>query len=111
MYIYKKIALFYIFRVSNSLNIRQREKQILDKILGRKVYDNRIRPVGGNATSGKTLTNLVVPRNSMFGFLKINLGFEEEISIFFAKFFHMLGICYFCFFFVKVECALKTLKL
>ena len=51
----KKIALICIFRVSNSLNIRQREKQILDKILGRKVYDNRIRPVGGNATSGKTL--------------------------------------------------------
>lgn len=35
------------------MDFRQQEKQILDQVLGPKVYDRRIRPGrGGNATEG-----------------------------------------------------------
>ena len=32
------------------INYREEEKKILDSILGREVYDNRIRPSGRNGT-------------------------------------------------------------
>ena len=32
------------------INYREEEKKILDSILGREVYDNRIRPSGMNGT-------------------------------------------------------------
>jgi len=66
-------------RVSNSLNIRQREKQILDKILGRKVYDNRIRPVGGNATSEKS--NTVVKVNTFIRSINDIDDYKMEFSV------------------------------
>lgn len=39
------------------INYREEEKRILDSILGRDVYDNRIRPSGLNGT-GMTTTRL-----------------------------------------------------
>ena len=36
-----------------SVDLRQKEKQLLDKVLGPDVYDRRIRPGLGNITSGK----------------------------------------------------------
>ena len=39
--------------------MRLREKQILDSVLGPKVYDRRIRPgSAANATDGKTLIDI-----------------------------------------------------
>jgi hypothetical protein len=35
---------------SGQINYREEEKKILDSILGREVYDNRIRPSGRNGT-------------------------------------------------------------
>lgn len=45
--------LFYHFRTLQSgrmINYREEEKRILDEILGKGVYDNRIRPSGTNGT-------------------------------------------------------------
>ena len=45
--------LFYHFRTlqsSRMINYREEEKRILDEILGKGVYDNRIRPSGTNGT-------------------------------------------------------------
>ena len=39
--------------VRRSVDFRMKEKQILDKVLGPKVYDRRIRPGRGNITEGK----------------------------------------------------------
>lgn len=36
-----------------NINFREREKQILDKILGPQYYDRRIRPAGANGTGNK----------------------------------------------------------
>ena len=36
------------------INYREEEKKILDSILGREVYDNRIRPSGRNGTGKKS---------------------------------------------------------
>ena len=41
-------------RLGGQINYREEEKRILDSILGRDVYDNRIRPSGLNGT-GKAL--------------------------------------------------------
>ena len=38
-----------------SVDLRQKEKQILDKVLGPTVYDRRIRPGSGNLTSSKKI--------------------------------------------------------
>ena len=52
---------FFVFRslrqkprLGGQINYREEEKRILDSILGRDVYDNRIRPSGLNGT-GKAL--------------------------------------------------------
>lgn len=37
------------------INYREEEKRILDEILGKGVYDNRIRPSGTNGTDDATL--------------------------------------------------------
>jgi hypothetical protein len=37
------------------INYREEEKKILDTILGRDVYDNRIRPSGSNGTDAATI--------------------------------------------------------
>ena len=44
--------LFYHFRTlqNRMINYREEEKRILDEILGKGVYDNRIRPSGTNGT-------------------------------------------------------------
>jgi hypothetical protein len=45
-------------RPIRSVDLRLKEKQILDKVLGTKVYDRRIRPGGvGNVTLGKEVIN------------------------------------------------------
>ena len=46
--------------VRGSASFRQAEKKILDKIIGKGVYDPRIRPSGANATfdGGNFLTIL-----------------------------------------------------
>ena len=36
------------------INHREEEKRILDEILGKSVYDNRIRPSGTNGTGERT---------------------------------------------------------
>ena len=48
---------FFVFRslrqkprLGGQINYREEEKRILDSILGRDVYDNRIRPSGQNGT-------------------------------------------------------------
>ena len=46
-------------RISEKVNYRQKEKAVLDEILGHG-YDKRIRPSGKNDT-GKTIPNAVVP--------------------------------------------------
>ena len=53
----KQLQFFRVMR--RSVDFRMQEKQLLDNILGPKVYDRRIRPggipggSGGNITSGK----------------------------------------------------------
>ena len=44
------------------INYREEEKKILDSILGKEVYDNRIRPSGmnGTGTSSDAATIIVV---------------------------------------------------
>ena len=37
------------------INYREEEKRILDEILGKGVYDNRIRPSGTNGTGNGTI--------------------------------------------------------
>lgn len=37
------------------INYREEEKKILDSILGKEVYDNRIRPSGSNGTDAATI--------------------------------------------------------
>lgn len=37
------------------INYREEEKKILDTILGKEVYDNRIRPSGSNGTDTATI--------------------------------------------------------
>ena len=49
-------------RGGGQINYREEEKKILDSILGKDVYDNRIRPSGLNGT-GKTLVKKVVSSN------------------------------------------------
>ena len=44
-------------RNRRSVNFRLKEKEILDSILGKHVYDSRIRPGGGNGT-GATCKHL-----------------------------------------------------
>jgi hypothetical protein len=56
------------------INYREEEKKILDSILGRDVYDNRIRPSGANAT-GMKLFGVFLIRKILF-----------KILIFFALF-------------------------
>ncbi len=46
---------FRSLRRVRSVDLRMREKQILDKVLGPKVYDRRIRPGGGGNATGKYL--------------------------------------------------------
>ena len=36
------------------INYREEEKRILDEILGKGVYDNRIRPSGTNGTGNRS---------------------------------------------------------
>jgi anionic glutamate receptor len=38
---------------ADRINYREEEKKILDEILGKGVYDNRIRPSGSNGTGQK----------------------------------------------------------
>ncbi|KAK4008920.1 hypothetical protein OUZ56_014042 [Daphnia magna] len=45
-----------------NINFREKEKQILDRILGTQYYDRRIRPAGANGTEGPA----VVDVNLMF---------------------------------------------
>ena len=40
---------------SRMINYREEEKRILDEILGKGVYDNRIRPSGTNGTGNRTI--------------------------------------------------------
>ena len=53
----KQLQFFRVMR--RSVDFRMQEKQLLDNILGPKIYDRRIRPggspggSGGNLTSGK----------------------------------------------------------
>ena len=53
----KQLQFFRVMR--RSVDFRMQEKQLLDNILGPKIYDRRIRPggipggVGGNLTSGR----------------------------------------------------------
>jgi hypothetical protein len=44
-------------RPGAQINYREEEKKILDEILGKGVYDNRIRPSGSNGT-GENSTQL-----------------------------------------------------
>ena len=39
------------------INYREEEKRILDEILGKGVYDNRIRPSGTNGTGNRTISS------------------------------------------------------
>ena len=42
------------------INYREEEKRILDEILGKGVYDNRIRPSGTNGTGEESATDIAV---------------------------------------------------
>ena len=44
------------FKSHQQINFREKEKQLLDKILGH--YDKRIRPAGGNGT-GKSKISII----------------------------------------------------
>ena len=46
-------------RGGGQINYREEEKKILDSILGKDVYDNRIRPSGLNGTGNDTLLSRV----------------------------------------------------
>ena len=42
------------------INYREEEKRILDEILGKGVYDNRIRPSGTNGTGKKCFYDSII---------------------------------------------------
>ena len=51
MHFHKFKFLFFIFRANNAkINFREKEKKVLDQILGQGKYDARIRPSGINGT-------------------------------------------------------------
>ena len=63
------------------INYREEEKKILDSILGREVYDNRIRPSGMNGTatsSGKNTCVIIAIRASIQGFLFEHVGSTDR---------------------------------
>jgi len=45
-------------KADSKTNYRQKEKQILDRILDQEVYDSRMRPTGINSTDGATTVNV-----------------------------------------------------
>ena len=47
------------------INYREEEKRILDEILGKGVYDNRIRPSGTNGTGMKNISAVRVKLSAM----------------------------------------------
>ena len=49
----KSFSKNYYRMMIRSVDLRQKEKQLLDRVLGPDVYDRRIRPGIGNITSGK----------------------------------------------------------
>ena len=49
-----------------SVDLRQKEKQILDKVLGPTVYDRRIRPGSGNLTSSKKILKNTAKYNVLY---------------------------------------------
>ena len=51
------------------INYREEEKRILDEILGKGVYDNRIRPSGTNGTGKRNKTKW----NNIGTFFKRNI--------------------------------------
>ena len=58
------------------INYREEEKRILDEILGKGVYDNRIRPSGTNGT-GKRKSSIT----KIWSDIKMNSSFiYAEIS-------------------------------
>ena len=54
-----------------NINFREKEKQILDKILGPQYYDRRIRPSGANGT-GNSRNNKNTHNAHRWKYMRIN---------------------------------------
>lgn len=49
-------SIYFVRRANNAkINFREKEKKVLDQILGQGKYDARIRPSGGNGTGKKSI--------------------------------------------------------
>jgi len=66
------------YRKPKETNYRQIEKQILDDVLGPKVYDARIRPAGENTTDGPSVVyvNIFVRSFSKIDDVKMEYSFQ-----------------------------------
>lgn len=70
-------------RLGGQINYREEEKRILDSILGRDVYDNRIRPSGLNGTDAATI---IVVNLYIRSFAKIDdVKMEYSVQITFRQ--------------------------
>lgn len=70
-------------RGGGQINYREEEKKILDSILGRDVYDNRIRPSGHNGTDAATI---IVVNLYIRSFAKIDdVKMEYSVQITFRQ--------------------------
>ena len=58
------------------INYREEEKRILDEILGKGVYDNRIRPSGTNGTGMKNISAVRVKLSAMIPLLSQNMSLD-----------------------------------
>lgn len=68
-----------------SVDLRQKEKQILDKVLGPTVYDRRIRPGSGNLTSSKKIhTDRILMLNRAWKGVRTCIVTENPLAFRFA---------------------------
>ena len=58
------------------INYREEEKRILDEILGKGVYDNRIRPSGTNGTGMKNISAVRVKLSAMILISSQNMSLD-----------------------------------
>jgi len=53
-------CVFYLYSQGIEQNTREIEKKILDKVLAKEVYDNKIRPVGAGGTGTLSIEGIII---------------------------------------------------
>ena len=95
-----------------SVDLRQKEKQILDKVLGPTVYDRRIRPGSGNLTSSKKIhTDRILMLNRAWKGVRTCIVTENPLAFPFAfshhKKYKLVLLCRFAYKFKEfIKCIL-----